>query len=329
MKAILAEGVIKSAAVNDVAKLHKLFGFACEGRHTLLTTSASELTEWLNSLDTPTKSAYSIALELSSRIASTLSQDTATVRIEQTSNSDWAMPEAKLSLDDALRLLSEPLGILLENANNDWHFLSRIIRDSEKRILEKAIEQRWVETLHGGGCDITQRIAERAATPAKRLRTFVLFDSDRRHPDELDPTWSPTSPEACQGFITERAIKEVELGGHWRLSRRYIESYLPRPELMIAAANSNAVDAFFRLNQHQKWYFNVKKGFRDDARPENAHRSKDLYQNLNTSDKSLLEGGLGKKVADQYRLSKTVEFEWDSEARQEARTSIPHLMRLL
>ena len=332
MIAILSDGVIDtSSKTADVIKLHKLFGFAAEGRHVLIAASTDEASRWLDTLDPPTRAIYQQALLLSIRSSSTLSINTATVRITATDTpANWDKFSATLNINDALNLLQEPLGILLENANNDWHFLRRIIRSSERVKLQRAIDARWAEPLHGGGSDLTQRIAERARLVTKRLRTFVLFDSDRRHPDELSPDWAPQAPEACQGFTTEKVVTEAAIGGYWRLNRRFIESYMPKQEMtQVAALNIETVDAFFRLSRQEQWHFNIKKGFKDDAKVENAHRAKNLFADVSPEDKELLHNGLGRKVADRYSASEAIEFDWDHDARQEALRAVPQLMRLL
>ncbi|MEB0195602.1 hypothetical protein QN411_30590, partial [Pseudomonas sp. CCI1.1] len=76
---------------------------------------------------------YQQALLLSIRSSSTLSIKTATVRITATDTpANWDKFSATLNINDALNLLQEPLGNLLENANNDRHYLRRIIRSSER-----------------------------------------------------------------------------------------------------------------------------------------------------------------------------------------------------
>ncbi|MBG5815993.1 hypothetical protein I5E63_15050 [Pseudomonas aeruginosa] len=331
MIAILSEGVISAISKTpEVLKLHKLLWFASEGRHALIPESDKEISGWLNTLDQPTRSAYEQALALSARTIATLPNDIATVKITSSRAAIWRHPLAELGIDDAIKLLEEPLGILLENAKNDWHFLKRIMRSPERTRLQRAIDARWAEPLHGGGSDITQRLSERTSTEPKRLRTFVLFDSDRRHPDELHPDWAPQPPEACQGFKTEIAVAHSGIGGYWRLNRRFIESYLPRQELVKAApAKADSISALFRLHQYGQWYFNIKKGFKDDAKIENAHRAKDLYANITHQDAQLLEDGIGSRIANQYSTSDTIEFDWDSEARQEALSAVPQLIRLL
>ena len=233
-----------------------------------------------------------------------------------------------------MSLLDHPLGLLVENAANDWHFLRRMMRASERQRLQYAVSRRWVEVLHGGGADLVPRLHDRASTPEGALRTFVLFDSDRRHPDELDSSWTPTLSEACQGFLNEAAAKAKVADRYWRLNRRSIESYLPRAELEIKVSNTQgvptgAVDVFFRMQPEARWYFNMKKGLNGDRPAENAHRSKNLYAGLTPADRDALCTGFGRNAADQFGESSSVDFTWDNDAVLEAAGAIPRIMRLL
>lgn len=331
MKAIVCEGVVPTRArSNDVSMLHRLLYFAIEGRHIVLFESASELEDWLNTLDTPTSQAYRQAVNISSRLSTTLTQDTATVRIAEIEQEHWETPTSTLTIANAINLLAEPLGIVLENAKNDWNFLIGIMRKSERDIVQKAFERRWLEAVHGGGSDIKQLLADRKTNPSTRLRTFSMFDSDRRHPDELAPNWEPINQEACQGYINEISAQSAAIGGYWRLTRRFIESYIPRHELeKVNGVPQGAIDAYFRLSRHGRWYFNMKKGFKGDEPAENAHRAKNLYSAVSQEDRAVLKNGFGRKLADRYQLSGTEEFAWDSDALHEATTELPKLMRLL
>lgn len=329
---IISSGVINNLSNTvGVLKLHRLLSFAAEGRHSIIIDSAEEVTDWLDTLDVPTRTAYSQAIALSARTIATLPKDVSVVKVVAGEQSlVWDRPVAELCADDAIRLLEEPLGILLENSTNDWCFLRRIMRSAERIKLQRAVDSRWAEPLHGGGSDITQKLKERASTEPKRLRTFVIFDSDRRHPDELHPSWAPRPPEACQGFTTESAVKNANVGGYWKLDRRFIESYLPKQELLKAIPGKElSVSAFFRLDKNGQWYFNIKKGFKEDSKVANAHRAKSLYVNVPLEDKELLEEGFGSKIANQYSSSDSVEFDWDGDARHEALLAVPQLMRLL
>lgn len=331
MKVVVSEGVIKDVSNSGaVHKLHMLFYHACEGRHALIPESFDELNEWLASIDEQTRLVYQRAIDFSARASTTLASDVASVLIISGAEDEWDVDLSHLCIDSAIKLLNEPLGIVLENANNDWCFLYGIMRESERVILNRAMESRWAEAVHGGGSDLIQRISHRANTPAQRLRTFVLFDSDRRHPDELDPSWQPKHSEACQGFHNENAVKKARIGGYWQLRRRYIESYMPKSELAkVYGVKPEAIEAYFRLSSDAQWYFNVKKGFQGDEPIQNAHRSQNLYDAVNEADKKALYLGFGKRVADQYQRSKEIEFDWDRDALNESALELPKLLRLL
>src|SRR3990167_7790631 len=254
MRVIIDKEVVDAAAnAQSVTKLHRLLGFAVEGRNVVIANPIDGFADWLSGLDH------------------------ATVHICLQQTGVWKNPISTLSLDEAVSLLDHPLGLLVENAANDWHFLRRMMRASERQRLQYAVSRRWVEVLHGGGADLVPRLHDRASTPEGALRTFVLFDSDRRHPDELDSSWTPTLSEACQGFLNEAEAKAKVADRYWRLNRRSIESYLPRAELEIKVSNTQgvptgAVDVFFRMQPEARWYFNMKKGLNGDRPAENAHR---------------------------------------------------------
>jgi hypothetical protein len=335
MRVIVDKAVIDAAAnVQGVPKLHRLFSFAVDGQHVLIANPINGFADWLARLDQDTHDAYQIALDLSARTAVALDAEVSTVNVRLEADNDWDSPTASLSLDEAISLLNQPLGILVENAENDWHFLRRMMSESERRRFELSVSKRWVEALHGGGADIVKRLEDRSKYPARRLRTFVIFDSDRRHPDELHPDWAPTGTEACQGFQSEIAARNTVADRFWRLHRRSIESYLPKPEIESKAASTQsvrpgAVEAFFRMPKEARWFFNMKKGFHGDRNHENAHRAKNLYQNLSTEDKEALTNGFGGNLANQYESSTSVDFLWDEDALQEAATAMPRIMRLL
>ena len=332
MKIVLSEDVFKISTTDDAWKLHKLLTFSCEGRHTIACTSPVLLEEWLSQIDAPTASAYRTAVNLSGRNSAVLPYNSATVFIKDTHSPVWNDPEAELSIDDALKLLKEPLGILLENSENDLFFLLGIMRPSERARMKRAIENRWAIPVHGGGSNIVAQLNKRLSQEFVGLRTFVLFDSDRRHSAELDLNWAPQSSESCQGYIVETVVRPKLPMRFWMLARRFIESYMPKSVLVKAPSQAGtpaAIEAFFRLSEHGRWFFNMKKGFNGDLAHENRHRSRDLYDGIDPEDKVQLENGFGSGLANLFGGAVENEFEWDNEALREASEKIPNLMRLL
>lgn len=163
---------------DEVAKLHELMVYAYRGRHIILSDPVGAETEWLSTLDASTGNAYRRALDTATRKATKLVDSAATVRIIATAKPRWGDPEAILPLDEALKVLAQPLGVLVENATNDWNFLLGIMPDSQRIEVQRAVENRWLEEIHGGGHTLGERLRKRLASPSIGLRTFVLFDSD-------------------------------------------------------------------------------------------------------------------------------------------------------
>lgn len=330
MKIVIDKAVV-DASVNpsELPKLHRLFYFAYESRHVLIANPVDGFDDWLDNLDIGTRQCYESILQTSFRKAATLDANCSAVHIQQTNSSTWNCPVSILNLDDAITLLEQPLGLLVENAKNDAKFLRRMLRPSEARRFDEAQQKKWIEFLHGGGTDIVARMKDRGDRPETRLRTFAIFDSDRRHPDELDPAWVPRGAEKCAGFTFEVEAKRIFCDRYWRLNRRFIESYLPRSEIeMVSSIDINKVAAYFRMPQNARYHFNMKKGFRGDSKEGNAHRAKDLYSGVCVDDKKALHEGFGSNLADQYSNSNTEIFQWDEDALQEAQSALSRIMRL-
>lgn len=333
MKVVISQAVVDSAiGTADVIKLHQLLIFACEGRHVVLFDSAPALEACLNTIEPGTRPIYSEALCQMVRSAVLLPANVGTIRVENTSSPSWEDPSAVLPLDRALATLAEPLGIFVENAENDWYFLCGVLRPSERDRVSRAVNNGWARPLHGGGSTLPAELSRRLANPEQGLRTFVMFDSDRRHPDELASTWEPIAPEACEGFHVQRLINPRLQHRHWMLKRRFIESYMPESELtrtVSANVHPDAIAAFFRMGSHARWYFHMKKGFRGDQPIENSHRCRNLYDGVDAADRLALNEGFGRNLANQYQQAIINEFNWDDETRLEASEALPNLMRIL
>lgn len=333
MKVIISAETLRNLIGNpDSYKVHLLLGFAIEGRHLILFEDLSEFHGWVALQDPSLRDGYVRAVELCTRAAGLMASNASTIYVAHGVEAEWSDPISRVTLDEALDALREPLGVFVENADNDWLFLVGLMRPFEREMINRHLSKGWVTPLHGGGATLPERIRDRVSSPARALRTFAVFDSDRRHPSELDTNWSPSGQEACQGFIVEQVANQLLPSRYWRLERRFIESYMPLDEIRASiSANipADAPNAFSRMTSAEQRYFNMKKGFSGDSAIENIHRSKDLYKNLSTGDKTALNGGFGRKLADRYSELANREFQWDQEARQEASVAISNLMRLI
>ncbi|MCC6558040.1 MAG: hypothetical protein IT372_34265 [Polyangiaceae bacterium] len=172
---------------------------------------------------------------------------------------------ARVPLAVAQDLLSRPLRLLLENDLNDWAFLEKVVPEAWKKRWSRAVEKRWIEPEHGGGIEgVRSKVEHVADDPARRLRTWAMFDSDGRRRKDASP----------QAEDTRKACEEWGVA-HCRLERRAIENYIPRDTLYDwalrrrPAASRDAklacVRAFYAMERDEhRHFFNMKDGFAGD-----------------------------------------------------------------
>lgn len=338
MKVVITTALVREAVTGaNVLKLHDLVGYAKQrNRHFLHFESDECLDLVVSTYAKPIQHLYRNLLEQSVRSAITFPSGRVTVKVDLVENSNWQMQIPIITLDDSLRLLAEKLAILLENAANDWHFLLGVMSPMDRKLLLEYVSAGWVEPMHGGGDTLGQLLSNRVSVPWTRLRTFVIFDSDRLHPDEFHEEWTTArpgrKPSSCHAYEWEKTAKQHIPDRYWMLKRRYIESYLPKEELRLGKENkasNEAVDIFFGMSQTQRWYFNMKDGFDKDAARDDSERNKELYVDINPDQRARLKQGFGRTLARHFSQSVERDFAWDPEARAEADSSLPKLMQLL
>ena len=335
MIVIVSENVVQAVVgTPDAYKLHRLLGFACERRHVVYFDPPSCVEAWVAKTEDGCREGYQKAIKNAGREARCLERDAAMLRIDQIATPDWGDPEAILPLDDALKVLGQKLGFVLEHADNDWHFLLGMMLQSQRKRILHAVEQGWAEPVHGGGADIKARLNARLEQPYIGLRTALMFDSDRMHPDELGPDWHPNQIPAgkkqCLPYDWEKLAQEKLPNRYWRLQRRFIESYMPKVEFAKALEDkykNSSFEAFWRMTQDQRWYYPMKKGFEKDKQYE--LRQRNLYSELSESDTEALQTGFGREFARHYAAALERDFAWDDEARKEAEINLPRFLRLL
>jgi hypothetical protein len=334
MQVIVSSNVIQSViGTPNEFKLSTLLGYACSGRHSILFDPPECIEDFLQKLSPDTSSHYQSAINFCIRETHGFASDVGTIRIDQESPISWADPVSVLPLDDALKVLAEKLGFLLEDGENDWHFLLGVMSRSQRESLLKAFNEGWIEPVHGGGTNIVTQLENRLKQPHRGLRTVMLFDSDRLHPDELSHNWSPRDivggPKRCGAYDWEILAKQKIPNRYWRLKRRFIESYMPLSELRIASDDAKvfAIEVLSRMSNEQRWFYNMKNGFKQDKPIEK--RQLGLYNCLNEDEVNALMDGFGRDLAKHYAQSIVREFVWDQEARDEARTNVPRFLRLI
>ena len=199
-----------------------------------------------------------------------------------TSTTDDLKPE------DATRLAEEPLMVLVENRLSDGAFVERVAKELDnglRKLWDKPGDPVRFDSVGGMG-QMLDEVDRRSRKARFRPRLVVVVDSGRKSPGS----------QACQ---TARALcrkcQELELSC-WVLAKRESENYLPRI-LLCEKENAGAdhrllVEAWDRLNEDQKDFFDMKDGLPDNpSDPEEA-----LFRGLSQQSGTLLRRGFGKNV---------------------------------
>lgn len=336
MKVFITDAAIDAAIKTaDILKVHRVLAHGMEGRHHLVFETSEGQAKVLETFSDEVRGYYLEGLRRSTRAVTSRSADSASIKIQPTMAPSWGDPLSILPISEAIDVLDERLGIFVENAENDWYFLCGLMRKSERTRVQSMVAKGWVEPLHGGGSSLRGLLEARLMSQSKGLRTFVVFDSDRLHPDEHLHNWSPTRegrrPAACQAYEWERFTQSKMPKRYWMLHRRYIESYMPKGELEIAAGPNThplAIEALYALPKETRWFFNMKDGLQRDARRDDAERGQQLFSSLTEVEKEALKAGFSSNLANHYQSSLSAEFDWDADALNEAATALPRLMRL-
>jgi hypothetical protein len=338
VRVIVSEATVKVAIENnDELKLQKLIAFSQQTkRHFISFESAQSLNQLLDTFNKKVQAAYRSLLDTSMREGLLFPGTRATLRIDPIAPPIWNQSFSVLPLDDALKVLDEKIIILVENSTSDWNFLRGVMPQRSRKLFQEYVDNDWAAPLHGGGDTLGELLTDRLKTPWKALQTFVLFDSDRLHPDELDPNWTPIrpgrNPAACKAYEWVKLLQSNNIFRYWMLNRRFIESYMPKEELILGAENKthqDAVSSFFSMGPDLRWYYNMKEGFTKDRGRNDSERSRDLYSNISAEIHTSLGAGFGKTLARHYRSSLEKEFAWDEDARNEANIALPRLLNML
>ena len=194
----------------------------------------------------------------------------------------------ELKPEDATRLAEEPLVILVENRNSDGAFLKRAVEE-----LDESLYRIWhcrgnpiqLDSVGGKG-EMPNEVDRRAQLVPYPPRLVAIIDSDRKGPNDNDSQDARKLRRKC----TMRSVP------CWVLAKREAENYLPRILLSerqdAGADHARRVEAWDRLNDDQKNFFDMKKGLPES--PSEIER--ELFDGLSEADRKLLSNGFGRNV---------------------------------
>ncbi|MEC4050312.1 hypothetical protein OX284_012790 [Flavobacterium sp. SUN046] len=180
--------------------------------------------------------------------------------------------ESNFSLKEAYFFLDNKLFILIENIEYDTPFYIKIIETYDfSGELINAFQNGWLDFYHGGGSSIESVIRKnlkRSLTTCHYfnkslevyLRFFVLKDSDREY-CEILPDGNIKQKELH--YSKTKLFQKYNIPFHY-LYKREKENYIPDSvfEKFKHVKNKKAFsEAYLKLNNHQKDFFDIEKGF--------------------------------------------------------------------
>ena len=157
-----------------------------------------------------------------------------------------------LTPQNALSCLTQPAYVIVENADSDRYFLETMMHAFKRDALCESYTNGWWEIeSRGGATQIKNQIQAIQKKTKGPLRVFVLVDSDRLHPEHVNPAIQQLEKDC----ITEKIAYAI-------LEKREIENYIPVEVLNdIPNKKEHVYKAFLELTQKQRDYYDMKKGF--------------------------------------------------------------------
>ena len=194
----------------------------------------------------------------------------------------------ELSPEDAARLAETPLRILVENRESDGAFVKRIVAELDKTLhkLWSRLGQPMEFDSVGGKGQMRLEVERRFQGSKHRPRLVAVIDSDRKGPADSASDQAHKLRRICE----KRGVP------CWVLAKREAENYLPRmlfgERQGAGASHARSVDAWDRLNDDQKDFFDMKNGL--SSSPSAAE--KQLFDGLSPKDRSILASGFGQNI---------------------------------
>lgn len=292
MKFLLAQELFRDEG-GDPHGLLTILRLAFEGRHVVCVEEGADFAAWLGRRSDPERDWVRRAVDDSLRSAPHIEK--VVVRVCAAASSRWSARPPELTVADACALAHAPLRLVLEDFEDDAHFLRWLggaLDDPFWRRVDYAMRRGWAEVVHGGGTGSMLRLvkalddgrtdlpwgmvdaSDRLKPSQRAQRTWVMFDHDGVEPgdDKRGPT-----PLKLVEHTAKRGVR-----GHG-LARRSIENYLPLvllrrwakgdfddPDRMIPPEERGRrhvlVDAFARLKPIRQHHYYFREGLRKDAR---------------------------------------------------------------
>ena len=273
-----------------------------------LNSSEFEATRWIKDRGTKGDEILDLFRKSSTREAWDSKLHTKRIRVTA-----YPQNENERNPEDAARIAEQKLCILVENEFGDGLFLQRIIE-----ILDKPLSQYWNQNPKPiyidsvGGATQMGKAVKRRSDEAGFIRLIAIADSDKKSPSDEESRSAQKLRTACE----ERGIR------CWILAKRAAENYLPPTLLKKMKPDDqehiHAVDAWDKLNDDQKNFFDMKKGLPPDR--------DDLFEDVPESDYIILRGQFGRNIS---RCWKHADMEIEKELRLRSQGDLEYGIELI
>ena len=196
--------------------------------------------------------------------------------------------EDEFGPEDAAMFAETPLCLLVENRYNDGLFLRRIVDE-----LDGPLSKLWdrpggpiqIDSLGGIG-QMPQEVQNKAEDRPYRPRLIAIADSDKISPSHQGSREAHELNKRCEKYKVPC----------WILAKREAENYLP---LVLLKAwvpknlnHAQMVDAWNRLTEDQKNFYDMKKGLPEDR----DDKMSPLFREMSDADYRTLTKGFGNNV---------------------------------
>ena len=194
----------------------------------------------------------------------------------------------ELAPEQACRLADEPLVILVENRDSDGAFVKRVVIELDKSL--HGLWRREGEAVRfdslGGAGQMPQEVENRTSALPYRPRLVAVIDSDRKGLGDAESQDAQALRRACNRHGLPC----------WVLAKREAENYLPRVLLSekpnASAGHARIVEAWERLSNDQKNFFDMKRGLSEAP----SEIEQELFDGLPDADREILAAGFGPNV---------------------------------
>lgn len=194
------------------------------------------------------------------------------------------------TVTEAREILTKPVTLVLENVENDAHFVRALLKNFKKKgkKIEQHLNNGWLKFGMGAGSTIPnlirsekRRFDENKDSFPKNshsyLRYFALIDSDKLHPDQ------PLKDEK-QNLV--QFLEENEIPFHI-LAKREMENYLPDAVFEEISHNEDYIRCYLSLSDVQKDFFDIGSGFPNKPFEQLLPEIKDLYGGISATSKDI------------------------------------------